>query len=55
MKQKRNEMIDTTLMIIIAIASPFLWAWKLIKKFLVWIGLMKEEKTMEIDLPPEEK
>ena len=48
-------MIDTTLMIIIAIAAPFLWAWKLIKKFLVWIGLMEEEKTMEIDLPPEEK
>jgi hypothetical protein len=47
-------MIDTTLMIVIAIAAPFLWAWKLIKKFLVWIGLMEEEKNTEV-VPPEEK
>jgi hypothetical protein len=47
-------MIDTTLMIIIGIAAPFLWVWKLIKKFLVWIGLMEEEKNTEV-IPPEGK
>ena len=46
-------MIDTTLMIIIAIAAPFLWAWKLIKKFLVWIGLMKAEQEDIVPPPPE--
>lgn len=45
--------MNTILLIIITIMSPFVWLWANFKKFLIWIGLSKEEKN-DINIPSPE-
>ena len=43
--------MDTIILIIITIMSPFVWLWANFKKFLIWTGVIKESETINPPIP----